>query len=215
MIFQDRQEAGEKLAREIQKVGEIQEVQKGQGVVLGIPRGGVAVAKIVAQKLGWPLSLVVTKKVGAPGQEELAVGAMGPDGSVAWNESLLRSLGLKTSELSAQIQKAKVKVRSYQEKFNLGKLNLKDKTVIIVDDGVATGATVKAAIQYIRATRPAPRAVVVGVPVCAQDTAGELKEMVDVFVCLDTPEWFRAVGQFYRDFPQVSDEEVGRLLGTG
>lgn len=173
------------------------------------------VAKIVAQKLGWPLSLVVTKKVGAPGQEELAVGAMGPEEEVAWNESLLRSLGLKTSELSAQIQKARVKIKSYQEKFKIKKLDFKGKAVVVVDDGVATGATVKAAIQYLRAIRPAPRAVIVAVPVCAQDAAGELKEMVDAFVCLDTPEWFRAVGQFYRDFPQVSDEEVERLLETG
>lgn len=204
MIFQNRAEAGERLVNRL--VGEM----KGKGLVLGIPRGGVVAAKAVAEKLDWPLGVVVTKKIGFPGNEELAMGAVAEKGKPVWDEKMCQRYGVSQAQRQAELRKAKKKVEGYIKKFRQGKgLSLKDKLVIVVDDGIATGRTVEAAIKYLQGK---VKKIVLAVPVCALDTAERLKPMVDEFVCLHTTANFMAVGQFYREFEQVSDKEVKKFL---
>lgn len=207
--FKDRLEAGEKLAGRLQGKFDL---------VLAIPRGGVVVGRVVADRLGLPLGVVVTKKVGAPGQEELAVGAMGPDGRVVWDRALLERLNLDTDELAAQIKNAKLKIKNYLKKFekvrpcNTAGSDLNEKTVILVDDGVATGATMKTAMVWLR--RQGVAKIVMAVPVCAAEAYEKLQGLADAVVCLAVPEDFGAVGQFYEHFPQVTDEEVVSILAS-
>lgn len=208
VIYRDRTEAAERLADHLRQLPVVRDTRPGRGMVLGIPRGGVVTAKAVADRLGWPVAAIVTKKVGLPGQEELAIGAMGPDGSVAWNQELLTILQLKPENLQAQVKKTEGKVDSYMEKFGSDELDIHGKTVIVVDDGAATGATMKAAAVWLRGKCT----VVVALPVCSPRAAGELAAAADYFVCPQTPEDFQAVGQFYREFSEVSDEEVLRIL---
>ena len=179
-------------------------------VVVAIPRGGVVVGRVVADKLGLPLGLVVTKKVGAPGQEELAVGAMGPDGRVVLDEALVGKLGLSKIDLAPQIKNAKLKMQSYKLKFKVKEYSMADKSVVLVDDGVATGSTMKAAISWLR--RQSVAKIVVAVPVCAPEAYGKLAGLADEVVCLEVPEDFGAVGEFYANFPQVTDKEVVAIL---
>lgn len=207
-IYRDRTEAAELLAIRLQDISVVRDTKAGNGLVLGIPRGGVVTAKEVAEHFGWPLAAIVTKKVGLPGHEELAVGAMGPDGSVAWNQELLQALQLAPGDLQGQVEQTQGKVDSYMKKFG-GKLDVQGKTVIVVDDGAATGATMKAAVDWLRGKCM----VVVGLPVCSRKAAAELKAAADYFVCLEKPENFQAVGQFYREFREVSDEEALEILG--
>ncbi|MBI5465331.1 phosphoribosyltransferase [Candidatus Gottesmanbacteria bacterium] len=203
-MFKNREEAGRLLAN---RLGHL----KGKNiVVLAIPRGGVVVGKILSQNLGCPLDVLVVKKVGAPGNPELAVGAMGPDEVVVWNFDILRSLGLTPEDLNEEIQNLKVKIQNYLEKFKTGKLDLKGKTVILTDDGIATGATTEAAIAWIKRQEPAK--IVLAVPVAPPETVGKFKNLVDELIVLETPAFFGAVGQFYEEFPQVEDEEVIQLL---
>jgi len=173
------------------------------------------VGKEVASALGCPLGILITKKIGAPGNEELAVGAMGPDGVVVWNKDLLSQLGFRPEDLKEKIQNAKLKMQDYREKFgDLGDFGggagVEGRTVILTDDGVATGATIEAAIIWLKAQRPAR--VILAVPVIAADTLERLRPLADENVYLDAPEMFYAVGQFYREFPQISDSEVIKLL---
>jgi len=215
MKFQDRQEAGERLALQVAKVAQVAGIAKEKMVVVAIPRGGVVVGRVVADKLGLPLGLVVTKKVGAPGQEELAVGAMGPDGRVVLDEALVGRLGLSKMDLAPQIKNAKLKMQSYKLKFKVKEYSMADKSVVLVDDGVATGATMEAAIDWLRhkcKVQSAKCKIIVAVPVCASEAYGQLAGLADEMVCLEVPEDFGAVGQFYEHFPQVTDEEVVGIL---
>jgi len=185
---------------------------KGKGVILGVPRGGVVTAKVVAKRLGWPLDVIVTKKIGYPGHEELAMGAIAEDGEPVWDERLRQQAGLSAEEEKELVNKIREgKVKRYVKEFRKGReLEVKGKTMIIVDDGIATGRTVEAGIKWLRAEGVGR--IVIAVPTCARDSAKRLKEQVDEWVCLDTPWHFMAVGQFYREFLQVSDEEVKKLL---
>jgi len=177
--------------------------------VLGVPRGGVVAGKVLADKLNWNLDVLITKKIGFPGQSELAMGAVAEDGGAVWDEQLVGGVGDKEKKI--ELGKAQKKVAKYIEEFRGGKeLKIKDKTVIIVDDGIATGKTVEAGIKWLR--EKGVGKIVVAVPVCAKDTAKKLKKLVDEWVCLDEPRNFMAVGQFYREFSQVDDEEVKGLL---
>jgi len=210
MVFQNREQAGKLLATKLQSLKAAKNL-----IVLAIPRGGVAVGKEVASALGCPLGILITKKIGAPGNEELAVGAMGPDGVVVWNKDLLSQLGFRPEDLKEKIQNAKLKMQDYREKFgDLGDFGggagVEGRTVILTDDGVATGATIEAAIIWLKAQRPAR--VILAVPVIAADTLERLRPLVDESIYLDAPEMFYAVGQFYREFPQISDSEVIKLL---
>ena len=178
-------------------------------MVLGIPRGGVPVAKVLADKLKAPLGVIVTKKIAAPNQEELAIGAVGPEGEIVLDQNLIQKLGIEEEILAEQIEKAKEKVSKYKAKFK-DKVDLKNKTVILVDDGIATGATVKAAVKHLRNKKV--KKLILTVPVAPQDIIRELKDLVDEIVVLEAPRDFQAVGEFYQNFPQVTDEEVLQLL---
>ena len=203
MVFKNRVEAGEKLADKLE--GKF----KDEGLVLGIPRGGVVAGRVLADKLNWNLDVLITKKIGFPGQSELAMGAVAEDGKAVWDEQLAGRAG--NEEKKIELSRAQKKVTRYIEEFRDGKkLRVKDKTVIIVDDGIATGKTMEAGIKWLRGKGVGK--IVAAVPVCAKDTAKKLKRLVDEWVCLDEPRSFMAVGQFYREFSQVDDEEVKELL---
>lgn len=181
-------------------------------VVLGIPRGGVVVAAEVAKKLGAPLDLIVTKKIGAPDQPELAIGAVGPAGTRVIDEKLARQTGVDDEYLNREgrLKVAEIIRLMKQLRGRKKAISLKGKTAIVVDDGVATGATVEAALRYLAGQKPAK--IILAVPVGAPDSMEKLAPLADEVACLERPPYFAAVGQFYRDFPPVTDEEVRKTL---
>lgn len=203
-MFKNREEAGKRLA------GELKHLKSNNLLVLAIPRGGVVVGKIIAQELGCPLKAIIVKKIGTPGNPELAVGAMRPDEKVVWNDDILSQLGLKETDLIEQIKNEKFKMKNYKEKFKKEEMDLKNKNVILTDDGIATGATVEAAIAWTKTKMPAK--IILAVPVAPPVIRERLKGKVDEAIFLETPIFFEAVGQFYQEFPPVSDEEVIKLL---
>jgi predicted phosphoribosyltransferase len=206
--FRDRTEAGRYLAELLQgEYGGLDNV-----VVLALPRGGVPVAYEVAQALGAPLDVFVVRKVGVPGHPELAMGAIATGGVLVIDEVLVRRLGISDAELrqvvEAELRELERREQAYRG--DRGPPQLEGKTVILVDDGLATGSTMRAAALAVRKYRPAR--VVVAVPVAAEQTCDEFREDVDHVVCAVTPRPFHAVGLWYEDFTQTSDEEVRELL---
>jgi len=205
-MFIDRIDAGKQLAKSL-------EGYKGKNVVvLGIPRGGVVVAKEVAKVLNAPMGLVIPRKIGAPGNPELAIGALASKDTVMINEQLKNSLRVSDSYIKEEIEKQVLEIERRRDKY-LGSrppLDLKDKVVILVDDGLATGYTASVAIKEVQAK--GPKKLILAVPVSPEDTYERLKKEVDELVCLYTPEFFYAVGQFYSDFSQTTDDEVIRVL---
>lgn len=202
----DRADAGRRL-------GERLEHLRGEDViVLALPRGGVPVAAEVARRLRAPLDVVVVRKLGVPYQPELALGAVGEGGALVLNEAVLARTRLSTAELTDIAHRARMEVRRRAARFRAGRppLPLTGRTAVVVDDGIATGATARAACQVVRAQGAAR--VVLAAPVGAQDTLTSLAGVVDELVCLQAPPCFGAVGQYYVDFTQTSDEEVVRLL---
>jgi putative phosphoribosyl transferase len=181
-------------------------------VVLGLPRGGVPVAAEVARVLGAPLDVLVVRKLGAPGQEELAIGAIGEGGVRVLNERLVRDLGLSHEVIDRIAGREEHELERRVAAYRGGHeaLEVEGKTVIVVDDGVATGATMRAGLQTLRALGAAR--IIAAAPVGAADSVGLLEEDADDVVVLETPAWFSAVGQWYEDFGQTSDEEVRDLL---
>lgn len=207
MIFRDRHHAGEALVARLKKYHGDKNV-----VVIGLPRGGVVNAFEVARGLNLPLDIVYPRKIGAPFNPELAIGAITESGKGILNNDLVAQLGITDSYISHAIEYEKAvaqeRLNNYRKKQP--KIPLKNKTVIIVDDGLATGATMKAAIQSVK-VEGADR-IVVAVPVSPPDTFSEIQELVDEIIVLDTPPFFSAVGEFYEDFSQTEDEEVVDLL---
>jgi predicted phosphoribosyltransferase len=181
-------------------------------IVLAIPRGGVVVGYEVAKRLGSPLDVIIPRKLGAPGQPELAVGAVSEDGTIYLDEEIVRLTGVdqryveKTAK--AEMEEIKRRVQIYRE----GRLNIdvRDKVVILVDDGLATGSTVISAIRHLR--KLGPRKIVVAIPVASREALARVRVEADEVYCKHTPSMFYAIGQFYADFEQVSDEEVLSLL---
>jgi putative phosphoribosyl transferase len=207
MIFRDRVEAGRRLAQRLAP-----DLQGQQVVVLGLPRGGVPVAFEVARLLGAPLDVIVVRKLGVPYQPELAMGAVGEGGVLVTNDQVLRTTGVGPEELAAVEARERREVDRRAVRFRSGRsaVPLAGKVAVIVDDGVATGATARAACQVARA-QGASR-VVLAVPVAAADSARALRQEADEVVCVQEPERLFAVGEWYQDFAQTSDEEVNRLL---
>ncbi len=207
-IFADRREAGQLLAKELSSY-----FNRLNAMVLAIPRGGVVVGGEVARALKLPLDVIVTKKIGAPGNEELAIGAVAEDGEPIYDQDLVSRLGIGKKQLSWLSKQVFQKIKDYITNFRGGRaLGVADRVVIVVDDGVATGATIQAALAWLRSKHP--KEVILAVPTGAADSMRKLEQMADRTVCLDKPEWFAAVGQFYREFGQVSDEEVKRIVVT-
>jgi predicted phosphoribosyltransferase len=205
--FTDRREAGKLLAAEMAKYAGRDDV-----VVLGLPRGGVPVAWEVARGLRAPLDVLIVRKLGAPGQPELAIGAIGEGGVRVLNEGLIRGLMIPARDIDriAAVEEEELQRRISTYRGSHEPLVLKDKTVIVVDDGVATGATMRVGLQAVKAMGAAR--VIAAFPVGAPDSVAGLAEDADEVVVLETPAWFGAVGEWYEDFRPTTDEDVQRIL---
>jgi putative phosphoribosyl transferase len=205
--FSNRVEAGCLLAAELKQYRDRPGV-----IVIGLPRGGVSTAFEVARALGAPLDVMPVRKLGTPGQKELAMGAIAPGGVRVLDERIINELGISQGTIEQITAAEKLILEQRERSYRAGRppLNLRDRIVILVDDGVATGSTMHAALRAVKKHRPTR--VVAAVPV-ASDAAWEvLVRDADEVACLAIPEPFYAVGLWYEDFPQVSDEEVRRLL---
>ena len=207
MRFRDRIDAGRQLAKRLSRFADRSDV-----VVLALPRGGVPVGYEVARALHAPLDVFLVRKLGLPGHEELAMGAIATGGVRVVNDEVVRRLGVPEAmidEVAAEeLKELKRRERSYRADRSAP--NVKDRTVILVDDGLATGSTMRAAVAALRLLHPAW--IVVAVPVGAADTCATLAEEADEVVCVSMPEPFYAVGSWYEDFGQTSDDEVRALL---
>jgi len=209
MLFRDRADAGRHL---LSRLGAYQ--GRPDVVVLGLPRGGIPVGYEVARGLGAPLDVFVVRKLGVPGQEELAMGAIATGGVRVVNRDVVDALHIAPDVLdraaAQELRELERRQRSYRG--DRPEPQVEGRTVILVDDGLATGSTMRAAVQALRQQRPAR--IVVAVPVAAFATCEELRREVDDVVCFATPEPFMAVGRFYDDFSQTTDEEVHDLLAS-
>lgn len=206
-IFKDRVEAGHKLAQKL-----FHYKNKKNVLVLGLVRGGVIVAAQVAQELNLPLDIIVVRKIGAPQFPELAVGALTQGGNPWFNESLILQLGITKDALEPIINAERAELERRLKTYRVGKkpLTCTGKTVVLVDDGIATGATMHAAVQS--AQEMGAKKIIIAVPVCPPEIVKEFEKKVDEVICLETPSYFPAVGSFYRYFEQVSDYEVVKNL---
>jgi putative phosphoribosyl transferase len=205
--FTNRSEAGKKLARHLRAYAGREDV-----IVLGIPRGGVPVAFEVATELELPLDVFVLRKLGVPGQEELALGAIASGGARVLDKDITEALEISEAEIERITAKERKELTRRELAYRGGRppLNIKGLTVIVVDDGIATGSSLRAGIGALRQLKPAR--IVIAAPVAPQITFNRLKSEVDEVVCVEVPETFFAIGQFYEDFSQVSDREVIELL---
>ena len=208
MILADRQDAGRRLARELRRF------RDSDPVVLALPRGGVPVGFEIAQALGAPLDLVLVRKIGAPFQPELAVAAVvdGETPETVENEDVMAELSLTEDYVREEAARQLLEIERRRKLYLEGRqpVPVEGRTAIVVDDGIATGATMRAALRAVRRRKPAR--LVLAVPVAPPDTLEELRREVDEVVCLATPAFFGAIGAFYEDFRQLEDDEVRELL---
>ncbi len=207
MLFYDRADAGWQLAARLQELAGRSDV-----LVLALPRGGVPVGYEVARALGAPLDVFVVRKLGVPWQPELAMGAIASGGTRVMNAEVLHGVGITEQEIEMITARERKELEAREQRYRglRPPIDLKGKTVILVDDGLATGSSMRAAALAVRQRDPAR--VIIVVPVAAAQTCDELRQEGNEVVCLATPEPFLAVGQWYREFTQTSDEEVRRLL---
>jgi predicted phosphoribosyltransferase len=206
MLFDDRFEAGRFLAFQLGEFASRSDV-----VVLALPRGGVPVGYEVAKAIDAPLDVFVVRKLGVPGQEELAMGALASGGIVILNSAIV-GLGVSKQMIDAAISREKRELERREREYRDGRpaVDVGARTILLVDDGLATGASMRVAATALR--KKSPSGIVVGVPVASPSTCAEFATEVDRVICAVTPEPFLAVGQWYRDFSQTSDEEVRELL---
>lgn len=207
MFFQDRRSAGKQLAEKLVKFK-----NDPQAIVLGLPRGGVVTASEIADILNLPLDIIVTRKIGAPQSEELAIGAITEDGQLILNNDIAETLIIPQEYIESEVKKQKQEARRRLEKYRQGRdeLNLKNKIAILVDDGIATGSTMLAAIDSAK-TKGANK-IIVASPIIAADTINKFEFLSDEIVYLDKPLYFGAIGEFYKNFAQVTDEEVEKIM---
>jgi putative phosphoribosyl transferase len=205
--FADRAEGGHRLAETLRQYR-----GKPNTMVVGLPRGGVVTAAAIAGDLDLPLDVLIVRKLGTPGHEELAMGAIGPGGVRVLNDDVVASLGIGRGRIEAETKREEVELARRERLYrtNQAPLNFAGKTVIVVDDGLATGSTMAAAIAVIRQHKPAR--IVLAVPVAPVDTLEGFRAVVDELVYLESPEPFMAVGYWYFDFAQVEDAEVIAIL---
>ncbi|WP_292463185.1 phosphoribosyltransferase [Methanolobus sp.] len=206
-LFSDRIDAGQKLAERLSKYSGNRDL-----LVLALPRGGVPVAFEVAKKLGAQLDVFIVRKLGVPGHEEFAMGAIASGGIRVLNMDVVRSLGISDDTIAAVAAAEQVELERREQLYRKGKEEprIEGRTVILVDDGLATGATMNATVKAVRTQKPAH--LIVAVPTAAKDTCEGFEEEVDEAICLTTPEPFYGVGAWYVDFSQTSDKEVCNLL---
>lgn len=205
--FRDRGDAGKKLAAQLATFS------LSDPVVIALPRGGVPVAAEIARALAAPLDLVIVRKLGAPGQPELAAGALvdGDPPDVVLNADIVQACGLSDAALAQLVAHERLELERRRRAFGRARpVPVTGRTAIVVDDGAATGASMKAAIRALR--RRSPREIIVAIPAAPRETAAELAAMADRLVCLERPAPFLALGHHYRDFPQLPDEEVIAIL---
>lgn len=207
MIFRSRQEAGQRLASRLGKYANREDV-----IVLGVPRGGVPIAFEVATVLNLPLDVFVLRKLGVPGHEELGFGAIGSGGVRALDKAMIRALQIPDLDIELVTRAERKELERRERTYRGGQppLDVQGKTVILVDDGIATGSSLTVGVHALRQMHPA--SIVVAVPVAPRATLDRLQRDIDELVCVEVPEPFYGVGQFYVDFSQVSDEEVIELL---
>jgi putative phosphoribosyl transferase len=208
-LFADRRQAGRELAAALASQ---RDIRGGNPVVLALPRGGVPVAYEIAQELNAPLAVFVVRKLGVPGHRELGMGAIASGGVRILNERLVKDLGISAQAIDRiadeELRELQRRERLYNGPHPLPKLT--GRVVILVDDGLATGSTMRAAVEAVRQQKPSR--IIVAVPVAASDTCTALRAEADDVLCLTTPEPFIAVGMWYRTFDQTTDDEVQQLL---
>lgn len=206
-MFLDRVDAGQEPAKQLSQYANRDDV-----VVLGIPRGGVPVAFEVAQSLQAPLDIMLVRKLGTPGQTELAMGAIASGGVRILNQEVIRELGISEEQLEAATAAQRVELERREQLFRGTRavISVQGKIAILIDDGIATGSSMFTAIDALRALQPAK--IVVATPVAPTNMQDRMKGRADEFVCAQTPEWFFAIGEFYQNFPQTEDSEVRELL---
>lgn len=209
MIFHDRTTAGRKLAQRLNHL------KSKKVVVLGLPRGGVPVAFEVAREINAPLDVIVVRKLGVPFQPELAIGAVGESGVVIKNDEVIHLAKISTEQFAEAEARERQEVANRATKFREGRppISLEGRLALIVDDGIATGSTAQAACEVARAL--GAEKIMLAVPVGSNEAVNALSKKADEVICLDIPEHFFAVGEWYEDFSPVSDEEVVRLLRKG
>ncbi len=207
MTFKDRQDAGQQLAKQLEKYSNIH-----NGIVIGLPRGGVIPAAEIAIHLHLPLDIVVTRKIGAPANAEFAIGAITQDGQSVLDIDTITQYNVDQkyidTAIANELAEAKRRVQTYRN--NKPPLQLRDKTVLLIDDGIATGYTMLAAIKYIRAQQP--KKLIVAIPVAPPDIVEKISTLVDEIVCLQPNLLYGAVGASYSNFNQTTDAEVIQLL---
>lgn len=205
VIFKDRVDAAEKLAKKLEWV------KKEDPIILAIPRGGVVTGDVIASELDVKLDIVVSRKIGAPHNPELAIGAVTHDGSYFPNVEITRMLNVPQkyidSEISAQMKEIERRLMKFR---GTKEYHLEGRTAVLVDDGIATGATMFVAIQWVKKQKP--KQIIVAIPVGPKDTIEKLNEVVDKVVVLQSPFYFNAVGEFYREFDQVNDYQVQEIM---
>ncbi|MFZ5931968.1 MAG: phosphoribosyltransferase [Pseudomonadota bacterium] len=207
-MFANREEAGQRLAARLMGY------KNKNACVLALPRGGVPVGLEIAKLLNAPLDLIIVRKLGAPSQPELAIGAVvdGEKPQLVLNEDIIAQLDISPAYIEAEKQRQLAEIKRRQQTYLAGRprVSIPGQTAIIVDDGIATGATIKAAILAVRAL--APKKLVLAAPVAPADTIAALKHTVDEIVCLETHDYFGAIGLYYQDFHQIDDEEMRALM---
>jgi putative phosphoribosyl transferase len=208
MGFRDRADAGRVLAGALRHLAGRDDV-----IVLGLPRGGVPVASEVARELGAPLDVLLVRKLGVPGHAELAMGAIATGGVRVLNPSVIEPLHIPPEDLERVTAREAVELARREQAYRPGRppLDLAGRVVVVVDDGLATGSTMRAAVAALRALGPAR--IVVAVPVGSRDTCDDLAAEADQVVCVRAPAGFRAVGEWYEDFSETTDEHIRALLG--
>jgi len=206
-IYKDRKDAGIQLASRLKDYKDREGV-----IVLALPRGGVVTGYEVSSYLSCPLDVFIVRKIGFPGEPEFAIGAVSETGTVVLNESVVSMYQISEKYIKDEIARQKKEIERRVSAYRGGKKmpEIKGKTIILVDDGVATGATIKAAISALKMEKI--EKLVVALPISPPETADKLRQMVDEFICLETPDDFMAVGSYYQDFTQVNDEEVIEIL---